>query len=356
MCDCFRINTCNHLLSIAGETKATTSITIGTNMPNGQRFRPIKQDIMRASKSSTSTNLSFPIEDNDYGMLLMFRDYQFRPSSERGFSQLVSAGSTVSDTIFLPLPANISDSFAVRIQRFDQGSMGETVSSLISEVDIDNLGIGSITGALSSSALKSMPNIQGSNASEIAGKLSQDLAFLARKGIDQAFPNQGRNIDAGTGTFVNPKAALSFDGVEMKTHSFDWTMAPKSSQESVNLQQISDTIKRNMLPQYVNTSVIQRAMFKYPAMVDIFFVGVDPDYYFHFKTAMIQTFSSNFTTNGNAILRGGRPAVVQMQMNIIESDIHTSEDYGGSSVDIDTESTSTNLNSTDQAGRIIGGI
>ncbi len=92
-----------------------------------------------------------------------------------------------------------------------------------------------------------------------------------------------------------------------------------------------------MLPSYVNTSVIQRAMFKYPAMVDIFFVGIDSGYYFHFKTAMIQTFSVNFTPNGNAVLRGGRPAAVQMQMNLIESDIHTSEDYGGSSIDVNTD-------------------
>jgi len=306
-------------------------------MPDRIRFKPIRDEIAIAARTKVSANLSFPIEDNDYGMLLMFREYQYRTSSERGFSQINSAGSNVTDTIFLPLPANIADTFNVRVQRFEQGTTGDVISSLISGINIDDLSVGNITGAITTGALRNMPSVQGSNLEEITGNLSKDLAFLARKGIDQAFPNQGRNIDAGTGTLVNPKAALSFDGVEMKTHSFEWSLVPKNSQESVNLQLISDTIKRNMLPSYVNTSVIQRAMFKYPAMVDIFFVGIDPGYYFHFKTAMIQTFSVNFTPNGNAVLRGGRPAAVQMQMNLIESDIHTSEDYGGSSIDVNTD-------------------
>lgn len=305
-------------------------------MPNGQRFKPVRDDIIRAARTKTPSNLTFPIEDNDYGILLMFREYQYRTTSERGFSQLVSAGSNVIDTIFLPLPSNISDTFQVRVQRFDQGTTGDAVSSLLSDINLDDLGFGSIAGAITKGALKNMPSIQGGSLSEVAGNMSKDLAFLTRKGIESAFPNQGRNVDAGTGTYVNPKAALSFEGVEMKTHSFDWTLAPKNETESNNLQKISDTIKKNMLPQYVNTSVIQRAMFKYPSMVDIFFVGIDPAYYFYFKTAMVQTFASNFSVNGNAVLRGGRPAVVQMQMNVIETDIHTSEDYGGSSVDVDT--------------------
>jgi hypothetical protein len=305
-------------------------------MSFSQRFKPIRDEIANAARSRTPANLSFPIEDHDYGMLLIFRDYQFKISSERGFSQL-SADSNATDTIFLPLPSNISDTFQVRVQRFEQDSTGDIVSNLISDVNIDDLSLGSLTGSIASGAFKTIPGIRGNNFDDIAGNLSKDLAFLARKGIDRAFPNQGRNIDAGTGTFVNPKAALSFEGVEMKNHTFDWTLAPKNAQESQNLRDISDTIKRNMLPQYVNTSLIQRAMFKYPAMVDIFFVGIDPGYYFYFKTSMVRSFNSNFTTNGNAVLKGGRPAVVQMSIDLLETDIHTSEDYGGSSINVATD-------------------
>jgi hypothetical protein len=296
-------------------------------MPSRQNFRPAREDII--SRKRDVRNLAFPVTDDDYGILLMFREYQYRTSAERGFSQLDSAGSNVTDTVFLPLPSNISDSFQVRIQRFDQGTTGDLISSALLEVDVENLGLGTLTGAIMGSLGRNFPGIQGENVNEIMNNISADLAFLVRRGVDTAFPNQGRNVDAGTGTFVNPKAALSFEGVEMKIHNFDWTLAPKTEQESENLRRISETIKRNILPSYVNTSVVQRAMFKYPAMVDVFFVGLDSDHYYYFKTCMIQTFTTNFSPNGNAVMRGGRPAAVQMQMNMIETDIHTSEDYGG---------------------------
>jgi hypothetical protein len=35
------------------------------------------------------------------------------------------------------------------------------------------------------------------------------------------------------------------------------------------------------------------------------------------------------------VLRSGRPAAVQLQMNVIESDIHTSEDYDGGGFSIE---------------------
>ena len=309
-------------------------------MPNRQRFRPAREDISSRARGATSyRNLSTETPGAEYGMLLMFRDYQYQRPDERGFSQLNS--SNVTDTIFLPLPSNIVDNFQVRVQRFDQGTTGDVVSSLLSEIDVNDLGVSNLTGSIVRGAMKNLPGLQGNSLGEIANNLDKDLAFLVRKGVDQAFPNQGRNIDAGTGTFVNPKAALSFEGVEMKTHSFDWSIAPKSEEESDNLRLITETIRRNMLPSYVNTSVVQRAMFRYPSLVDIFFVGIDAEHYFYFKTCMVQTFSTNFSPNGIAVLRGGRPAMVQMQLSVIETDIHTAEDYGGSSTSVSIPSTNT---------------
>jgi hypothetical protein len=78
-------------------------------------------------------------------------------------------------------------------------------------------------------------------------------------------------------------------------------------------------------------------MFQYPSMVDIFFVGIDSEHYFFFKTCMVQSFNTNFTPNGMAVLRGGRPAMVQMQLTVIETDIHTAEDYGAESSFMRTE-------------------
>jgi hypothetical protein len=314
-----------------------------------QNFRPARNDIV-AARNSVPRNLQVPIEDGDYGMLLMFRDYQYRaPGSVRGFAQPDT--SNVSDTIFLPLPENIADNFTVRVQRFDQGAMGEAVSSVLSDVSSSNrnLSFGDIQSATIGAVKNLLPgdltdgaefqkmltsavtNMLGGTSDSNMNRFSSDAAFALRRAIGTVSPNTGRAIDAGVGTMINPKAALSFEGVEMKTHSFNWTVAPKSQRESENLKNVISTINKNILPQYVESGVVQRAMLRYPSMVDVFFVGLDSRYYHFFKTAMVNTFNVNYTPNGISVLKGGKPAAVQMQMNITESDIHTAEDYGADS-------------------------
>ena len=54
---------------------------------------------------------------------------------------------------------------------------------------------------------------------------------------------------------------------------------------------------------------------------------------YYFKRAMVSQFEVNYAGSGSpAFVEGGKPAVVTMTMNLTEIDIHTSEDYGGESV------------------------
>ena len=320
-------------------------------MPQRNQFRPARETVRAATGRASSVNLQVPVEDSNYGMLLLFRDYQYRAPGTRTFASLEE--SNVSDTIFLPLPENIQDSFTVKVQSFEQGIRGAVLSNVMSEASasgglrlstFQDAAINAIQSALPSAftdggeaygltrdlitnAFRTLTGQGGVNTGRL-DDFSNDAAFLLRKLLPGDI---GRSVDAGTGTFINPKAALSFEGVDMKTHSFNWTVAPKSSDESENLRRVIKTINKNILPQYVSGELAQNVMFRYPSMVDVFFVGLDGNFYYFFKTAMVQTFNVNYTPNGVSVLKGGRPAAVQMQMNIIESDIHTAEDYGADS-------------------------
>jgi hypothetical protein len=309
---------------------------------NRQNFRPVR-DSIRSAANSVPRNLQVPIEDGNYGMLLMFRDYQYQAPGTRGFASPES--SNITDTIFLPLPENISDNFEIRVQRFDQGALGAIISETMAGAAAGGgLNISTFQDAAIKAIQEALPSAAtdgaefqsmianafrslsggGGNLSSL-DNFSTEAAFLLRKALPG---NVGRSVDAGTGTFINPKAALSFEGVEMKAHNFNWTVAPKSASESENLRNVIRTINRNILPQYIQGELTQRAMFRYPSMVDIFFVGLDSSFYYFFKTAMVRTFNVNYTPNGVSVLRGGRPAAVQMQMAVMETDIHTAEDYG----------------------------
>jgi hypothetical protein len=93
-------------------------------------------------------------------------------------------------------------------------------------------------------------------------------------------------------------------------------------------------------------NVIDRGILRYPAMVDVYFQGIDMNYYYKFKTSMISQFSVDYTPNGLAINKGGRPSVMRIEMTLQEAYIHTKEDYELN--DLKTEATAEKTNENKQ--------
>ena len=175
-----------------------------------------------------------------------------------------------------------------------------------------------------------MEGVMNAASSALAGTAKSKIAGLADAVLGT---NAAKGVEIGLGNIANPRVALSFDGVELKTHSFSWTLAPQSARESEKLRDIIQKIKRCALPTYNNTFG-QKTFLNYPNVVDVFFLGTTEGYMYYFKRAMISQFEVNYAGAGTpAFVEGGKPAVVTMTMNMIEIDIHTSEDYGGVSSD-----------------------
>ena len=298
---------------------------------------PASTIIERRRRERNNSILQFPDDLGAHAMLLLFKKYEYERPGTRTLNRvsgetLSSANLVGSDNILLPLPTNITDSFNVRVSRFDQEVRGELVSAAAAGFAGASVGIGDLAGILAN--VIPTPDLEAIRNMDIS-KFSRDAAFLARRALDnKLFSGASRNLDIGFGNVINPKAALAFEGVEMKTHTFNWSFAPRSESESLALKTISDKIKKNILPSYGNVAGFNRVILNYPSTVDIFFFGVDQSYFMFFKTCMVTTFTIDLSPQGLAFVKGGKPAMVNMQMNLMESDIHTSEDYGGSGTDV----------------------
>jgi hypothetical protein len=271
-------------------------------------------------------------------MLMIFRKYRYEKPGTRqlnkvGASTFSAQTLSGTDSILVPLPQSIQDSYQVRVQRLDQGIAGESVaaaSRAISEASGSVIPSGEDLLRIAATAMpaKAESVLAALMSGDFSG-MARDAAFLARRSIDAILPEASRNIDVGFGNTINPKAALYFEGVEMKTHSFNWSFSPSSEHESDILRNLGNTIKKNVLPSYGSIVGAERVLLNYPSVLDIFFLGVDQSYFLHYKTCMVQQFTIDFTPQGIALLRGGKPAMVNMNLNVLEADIHTSEDYGG---------------------------
>ena len=296
------------------------------------------QSAKRASQQSqTIQSLRFPIHNQGaHRMLMIFSSYKYVAPGQRGLNKLGNTGrSNITGptpagktTIELPLPTNLEDSYNVRVQGYDAELTGALVAGAASQfAGAGDLSAGNIATALGG-ALSGTGLDPESLLSPDMGDISRNVAFLGRRNLPS---NLGRAIDTGLGNTINPKTSLYFDGVNLKQLTFTWNLAPQDARESDVIRDITNTIKRNMLPSYGTAIGFTQALLNYPSTVDIFLLGVDQQYYMYFKTCMIQGFNVNYTPNGLAIVKGGKPAIVGLSMTLVEADIHTAEDYGGSS-------------------------
>lgn len=287
--------------------------------------------------------ISFPSNLGAHATLLIFKKYKYRSPGAREINRVSSRTLTQEElggsALLLPLPREIKDSYSIKISEFDQGMFGDAISqganyiggdgSIDTNAILENIGIPS-TQSLVTTASGAM----GALASRFLGSRTSSAGGAALGALLPGAGGIASSIEAGAGATVNPKQALSFQGIDLKKHNFSWNMAATTPEESDKIRDITNVIRRNALPSYTNVGPLKRAFLNYPSTVDIYFFGIQQQYFMYYKTCMIDNFDFNYSPQGLAVLRGGKPAMVTVGISLKEMDIHTAEDYGGKSTDV----------------------
>ena len=305
--------------------------------PNQQTSGPRNVIETRKKELNGMGVLSFPKNLGAHSTLLVFKKYKYISPGLRQLNRVSNDTLTRqelgSSSILLPLPREIKDTYGINIGELKQGMFGDAVSqggsylnggALDLDKIIENIGLPS-AGAIVTTAT----GLMGALASGFLGGKNGMVGGGAIGASLGENTNIGNSIEAGAGAIANPKQALFFQGVDLKRHTFSWTMAPTSQDESNTIMEITNLVRRNSLPSYTNLGQLKRAILNYPSTVDIYFFGIEQAYFMYYKTCMIDNLDFNYTSQGMAVLRGGKPAVVTMSMSLREMDIHTAEDYGG---------------------------
>lgn len=304
-------------------------------------------DIIRQSRSERIlSHLRYPLDLGAHGIVMNFKDYSY----DNTFNQTTALGS-LTDSVALPLPVNLQDNMQLKVGGNELGAGGAGFADVAS--GNANIGTQTIANSISSThnsfedISKTLKNgfqngQYGESINSIIGILEKGAGaskYFARAGVEGLFPGAGLAFDITSRTAINPHVTVDFDGVGLKRHTFEWTFAPKNEDESQQLKNVTDLFKRKSLPKYQGIltgenggagSSLSRGLLTYPSLVEVFFVGVDPGFFWYFKTCMIAAININYTPQGIALAKGGKPAVVNIQMELQESLIHTAEDYGDS--------------------------
>ena len=308
---------------------------------------------------STIGNISFPAVGLTHSILFVFKEYSY-DALNNGFNLLTgttgsngrSNGASVRrmSSIELPFPTQLSDSTGLVINNFERDKTTEAMSraassfvqsggTTVSDIPdiLQQLGAG-VSNMMTGGA--GGPGLTG-NAQKlvqsILGKDIRDISTGAQYLLRSKLPGDiSRSIDITTGQTVNPRETLSFDGVELRTFSFNWQLFPESQEDSSRIKAIVNGFKQQILPHTKDIEGVPRAYLTYPAVVEAFLIGVDPTHFVRFKPSLIRNIDVDYSAAGlTTIMKGGKPGAVNLSISMQELEIQTADEYGGSLVDPD---------------------
>ena len=278
--------------------------------------------------------MAFPSNLGSHCTLLRFFDYKYGGVG----------GGTVSSSIadiILPLPKQIQDSFKINIAGDELGIIGNATAQVVSDPGAatsvaNQLGKAAVQAAsnVASGAMSAM-NGDTAKIAEAIGAGTDAATYLSRSLLTKVTPDIASGIGAGRGNALNPFATLVFKGVDLKVHSLEWLLSPDTEEESRSLKNIIKKLQMMVLPTTASPlgdkvsglSALDRGLLKYPSMVDIYLQGIDNEYYMQFKTAMVSQISVDYTPNGLAVNKKGRPSAIRLTMTLQEAFIHTADDH-----------------------------
>lgn len=300
----------------------------------------------KKERKPSSEILQFPSNLGAHATLMRFFQYSYggvKGSVEQPLAE-----------VLLPLPKQIQDSFKINVAGDELGITGAGAAQVAGAIGGGESSLGDSIKKLGSASVQAVENVGSGIAKAALGDFSavqEGLAqtadaagFLTRAGLSAVAPDIANGIGAGRGTAVNPFQTLVFKGVDLKVHSLEWLLSPETEQESRDLKAIIRTLQRMVLPKTQNPmgdgtefglTAIDRGILKYPAMCNIYLQGLDQNYYFKFKTSMISQLNIDYTPNGIAIQKGGKPSAIRITMTLNEAFIHTADD--NSQEDLDQE-------------------
>lgn len=311
-------------------------------------------------RNSSMGFLRFPDKPNPHSILLVFKQYNYQEgfgATGRGgrFAEILNAGTSAgrstgislrnTNSIELPFPRQLVDSSSLRINAFERDLLTEQIASRINNYLSGSAGpmsIEQIPDAIQAMGAGMSQMLSGSgmgDVNEIVGNFLgtsvADVATAAQYLIRSKLPGDiSRSIDNVTGQTINPRETLAFEGVNLRTHQFNWDLYPNNIADSERIREIVNLIKRNVLPvtQDLSSAGIAKAFLRYPSTVEMYLIGVSKEHYIKFKPAMVTSFNVDYGAGGNmSFMKGGKPAGVNIALNLTELEIETAEDYGAAS-------------------------
>ena len=234
----------------------------------------------------------------------------------------------VLQTILLPIPQSIQDSNGVR---WGEDSLNSIASRGLAATEAITTAK-DVGGAIEAgrSATQNLVKIGTGDQARNLTNLFFGAQVVNALGGNTSFQSL---VSRTTGQALNPNLELLFNGVTLRSFSFDFDFVPRNEREAREVRSIIRTLKKHMSAKGGSSGSIEEGLFiKSP---DIFFVrymsgNENHRYLNQFKPMALKNMSMNYTGSGTyATYENTSPVHYKMNLQFQEIDPIYAEDYDG---------------------------
>ena len=216
-------------------------------------------------------------------------------------------------SVILPIPGGIQDGQSVNWGGSTMTPLDMVKADIAMSAVTEGLGAGVKTaGTAAQNLAKGFEGNKKAIAAVIAGMAAGAGNLLSRT----------------TGAVANPNMELLFGGPQLRTFSFQFTLAPRSKKEGMEAVKIIRFFKQGMAPIRTKSMLFLKS----PHTFKLSYKGSDGDdhkYLNKFKECALGGFNVNYTPNGNySTYEDGVMTAYQITMTFRELDPIYNDDYG----------------------------
>ena len=245
-------------------------------------------------------------------MEYMPKKMQFNEGNMSGFGERPKNRKSLG-TVVLPIPSGIQDSNAVSWGGDKMDPMAAATA---------NIALAAVQKGLGEAGVKIGDAATGllANKDETKTALGTAIAGLA------AGTGGAQLLTRTTGQVLNPNMELLFKEPTLRPFNFSWTLSPRSQREAMEVVKIIRFFKQGIAPGKSESNLFLKSpntfRFSYKHR------GQDHKYLNKFKECAINSFTTQYTPNGNySTFEDGVMTAYQITMGLQELEPIYSTDY-----------------------------
>ena len=233
-------------------------------------------------------------------------------SRQKGVQSNFNSTRRIMDSVAMYLPPNVEDTTTATYNDSKTGVAGFLAASGVNAADKD-------ASAIAASLVAGAQGILGDMAAKSAGVVAE---LAGAEGGEQL-------AKKAFGVADNPYMEVLFDSMGLRTFTYNFNMAPRNEEETIEIQKIIQLFRFHMAPE------LRPGINRYlglPSQFDIHYMFLSKDgstsensFYNKISTCVLQDCKVNYTPNGVKSFEDGSPTAMTMALTFKEIELMTKD-------------------------------